>query len=78
MDMVSIHKLIKFIQSLSVTERQFLSEIMLTKIMLLVPAATNAINERSFSALRRLKTYLRSTISDQRLNFLMILPVHWD
>ena len=38
--------------------------------------ATNVISERSFSALRRVKTYLRSTMKQTRLNHLMILHVH--
>ena len=40
--------------------------------------ATNAVSERSFSALRRVKTYLRSTMKQTRLNHLMILHVHKD
>ena len=36
------------------------------------------ISEWPFSALRRLKTYLRSTMSQERLNSLMILHVHKD
>lgn len=38
--------------------------------------ATNATLERSFSALRGVKTFLRSTMSQQRLNNLMLLHVH--
>ena len=38
--------------------------------------ATNAESERSFSAVRRIKTYLRSTMSQQCLNHLMLLHVH--
>lgn len=38
--------------------------------------ATNAASERSFSTLRRIKTYLRSTMSQERLNHLMILHIH--
>ena len=38
--------------------------------------ATNATSERSFSALRKLKTYLHSSMSQQRLNHLMLLHVH--
>lgn len=38
--------------------------------------ATNSTSERSFSGLRRVKTYLRSTMSQDRLNHLMILHVH--
>ena len=40
--------------------------------------ATNAGSERSFSAVRRIKSYLRSTMSQQRLNHLMLLHVHKD
>ena len=40
--------------------------------------ATNAVSERSFSALKRVKTYLRSTTGDSRLNHLMMLHVHKD
>ena len=46
--------------------------------MLLVIPATNAIGERSFSALRRGKTYLSSTTGDSRLNQHMMLRVHKD
>lgn len=37
---------------------------------------TTCTNERSFSTLRRLKTYLRNTMSDQRLNGLALLSIH--
>jgi len=40
--------------------------------------ATNATSERSFSALRRIKSYLCSTMSQQRLNNLMLIYVHKD
>ena len=40
--------------------------------------ATNAVSERSFSALRRIKTYLRSTMTQHRLNYLMTLHIHRD
>ena len=53
-----------------------LSEICtLGKLMLFMPA-TNAVSERSFSALKRVKTYLRSTTGEGRLNHLMLLHVH--
>ena len=38
--------------------------------------ATNAVSERSASALRRVKTYLRATISQLRLNNLLVLHAH--
>ena len=40
--------------------------------------ATNSTSERSFSAMRRVKSYLRSTMNQERLNSLMILHVHKD
>ncbi|KAF0298378.1 repressor of the inhibitor of the protein kinase [Amphibalanus amphitrite] len=39
---------------------------------------TTATSERSFSALKRLKTYLRSTLTEDRLNGLAMLYVHRD
>ena len=53
-----------------------LSEIhKLIRIYLTVPVTT-ATAERSFSALRRMKTYLRNSMTQQRLNHCMILHVH--
>ena len=45
------------------------------KLLLVLPA-TNTTNERSFSAMERIKTYLRSTTSGNRLNHSMLLHVH--
>ena len=47
----------------------------LVRLMIMMPA-TNAESEISFSAVRRIKTYLRSTMSQQRLNHLMLLHIH--
>ena len=49
----------------------------LFKLLLVLPA-TNATSERSFSALRRIKSYLRSTMTQARLNHLMVLHYHQD
>ena len=38
--------------------------------------ATNAVSERSASAMRRVKTYLRSTMPQSRLNNIMMLHIH--
>ena len=65
-------------QSLKSAEREFISEVvMVVKLVLLAPA-TNAISERSFSALKRLKTYMRATMGDERLANLMLLHIHRD
>ena len=47
----------------------------LVKLLLVLPA-TNAVSERSFSAMNRIKMYLRSTTSGNRLNHCMSLYVH--
>ena len=44
--------------------------------LIFVMPATNAGSEHCFSALRRIKSYLRSTMSKVRLNFLMVLHLH--
>ena len=49
----------------------------LIRIFLAVPMAS-ATAERSFSALRRLKNYLRTTMSQKRLNHLILLHTHKD
>jgi hypothetical protein len=41
-------------------------------------ACTNAISERSLSALQRIKTYLGTTMTQYRLNNLMLLHVNKD
>ena len=38
--------------------------------------ATNAVIERSASSMRRIKNWLRSTMSQERLNHCMLLSVH--
>jgi hypothetical protein len=49
----------------------------LLRIFITVPIST-ATAERSFSALRRIKTYLRSTMTQERLNNVMLLHCHKD
>ena len=47
----------------------------LVKLLLTVPS-TSCTNERSFSTLRRLKSYLRSTMLSERLNNFIWLHVY--
>ncbi len=53
-----------------------MSEVNTVLSLILVMPATNAISERSFSSLRRIKNYLRSTMTQERMNNIMILNVH--
>ena len=45
-----------------------------TRLVLTIPVSS-AGAERSFSTMRRVKTYLRSTMSDQRLTNLCLLSI---
>ena len=74
----SIHDIIKILRELSSSEKIAFSSVWTAMKLLLVMPATNATSECSFSALRRIKSYLRSTMSQQRLNNLMLLYVNKD
>lgn len=57
---------------------QMLSEVInLLQLYLTLPV-TSCTAERSFSSLRRLKTFLRSTVTQKRLNHIAILHCHRD
>ena len=63
-------------KSLSQAEQFHFSEVVNLLRLLLVMPATNAVSERSASALRLIKTYLRSSMSQLRTNNLMVLHIH--
>ena len=73
---ISIFDLKKYFSSLSVDQAALLDQVVKLVQLILVMPATNATSERSFSALRRVKTYLRSTMLQERLNYLMLLHIH--
>ena len=60
-----------YVLALSAYERPLISEVVTILNLILVLPSTNAMNERSFSALRRIKNYLRSTMLQSRLNHLL-------
>ena len=71
-----IHDIVSLVKDMSVGEKVLIDQVMKLIRLVLVMPATNAISERSFSAMRRIKTYLRSTMSQARLNAAMVLHVH--
>ena len=75
---MDVKDLIDFFQKLESPDKLLLSEVIKVVKILLVMPATNAISERSFSALKRMKMYLRSPRSDTRLNNIMTLHMHKD
>lgn len=64
-DTFSVCDAVHVLSELSVTQRTAFSGVWSLLKLLLVLPATNATSERSFSALRRVKTYLRSTMTQQ-------------
>lgn len=58
------------------TTRKLLPELTKAVRLILTVPVTTCSAERSFSALRRLKTYLRSTMTQRRLNNIALLAVH--
>ena len=74
----SVCDAVHVLSELSFAERTAFSGVWSVAKLLLVLPATNATSERSFSALRRVKTYLRTTMTQERLNNLLVLHIHKD
>ncbi len=72
----TLFDIVDLFKSMSPAQRNSMSEICTLLRLIQVVPATNAVSERSASALRRVKSYLRSTMSQSRLNNLMLLHVH--
>ena len=75
---VTIKQIIFFLRSLSVGQRAFYKQVCRIAHIILIMPATNAASERSFSTMKRVKTYLRSTMGQGRLNHLMTLNIYKD
>ncbi len=73
---ITLRDVISYLQSLTAGQQCLISSVVTLVKLLLVMPATNASSERSFSGLRRIKTYLRSTMTQKRLNHLMLMHVH--
>lgn len=73
---VNLPSILEKVRLLTKPQRLIIGEVIkLVKLILLAPA-TNAESERIFSGLKRVKTYLRSTMCKKRLNSLMLIHVH--
>ncbi len=69
---------LQYLRELNDSQRALMSEVCSLPSLIVVMPATNACSERSFSSLRRVKSYLRSTMTQTRLNSTMMLNVHQD
>ena len=69
-------EMIALFQKLDSVKRMLVAEVIkLVKLILVIPV-TNAVSKRAFSSLKRIKTYLRSAPTNNRLNHLLILCIH--
>ena len=75
-DNLTFRDVLEFLSGLTQIQKDFFSEVIVIAKLIYVMPATNATSERSFSALRRIKTYLRNSMSQERLNNVMLLHVH--
>ena len=64
-----------FFQTRKAAQQELLSQVC-KLFQLLAMYAINAMSERSFSTLQIVKTYLHSTIAQDRLNHTMLLHIH--
>ena len=71
----NFHPLLASLCNLSSAQREIVYT--LFRIILVMPG-TNAVSEWSFSALRRVKSYLRLTMTQRRLNNIKVLHVYKD
>ena len=70
---VKFSDVVDVIQSLSNEKRKLIKNVVIIIRLILTRGATSATPERSFSTMRRLKTWLRSTMSQKRFNALTMM-----
>ena len=76
--LVTLKEAISFLKSLSAGQKMFFKQVCRLAKLIIVMPSTNAASERSFSAMKRVKSYLRNTMGQARLNHLMILNMYKD
>ena len=75
---LKVPDIVKEFRNLSKCQQELMQQVKTAiKLWLLAPA-TNAVSERSASAVRRICTYLRTRSSQERLNNCMVLTIHKD
>ena len=73
---VCLSEILSYFSSCTSGQLELISQVSKLVKILLVKPATNAEIERSFGAVRQIKTYLSSMMSQQCLNYLMLLHLH--
>jgi len=72
----TIKDIVEIFKMLPETSSQLMNQVKRIIILLYTIPAASATPERSFSGLRRLKTYTRSTMSQKRLTHLLLLHLN--
>ena len=70
--------IVEILKNLDSSKRIYVNEVCLIMKLLLLAPATNATSERMLSALKRIKTCLRNSCGQARLNHLMAMHVYRD
>lgn len=73
---INFEDIMSYFKQLGPGVKSLLSEVGKVMKLVLVLGASNATSERAFSRLRLISTYLRATMSQQRLNHFMILGIY--
>jgi hypothetical protein len=76
-DQLTVRDIASCLRSLGPHHTMFDQIAILLRLLFVLPV-TSATAERTFSSLRRLKTFLRSVMSQERLNSIAMLHVHKD
>ena len=74
----TFHDIRILVKQLKKPIRNLISEVVKMIKLVIVMPATNAVSEQSFSAMRRLYTYLRTNTRSSRLNNAIVLHIHKD
>ena len=72
----NLSSILEYVRGLSCLQKALMSEVCVLVSLIIVMPATNATSERSFSALRTVTLYLKSTMTQTRLTSIMILSTH--
>ena len=73
---ITVKGLIRHLQELNPGKRSLLSQVFQIAQYCLAMPASNEVSERGFSVLRWIKTYLRNTMTQNRVNHTMCLNIH--
>ena len=73
---VELTDVLSFVRKLSQGQQSFFKQVCWLVHLIAVMPATNSSRERSFSTMKRVKTYLWSTMGQSKLNHLMLLNTY--